>query len=484
MLSKYVILLIGGIAGWILNGLLLFADPVWTDVVCAVLAGGWIAWYFWHRQTTHKTNNHLFLVLSFILAYIFVLKLPYDFGMHDLGGYALESDGHLGYITLMTHYGRLPTSNPILDGQPIRVHPPLFHIIQAILFKINTFFGCKWWQAFELGQIFSMVCAVACTLIAYDLLQTLHISEKGKHLGIIYILFQPILLILGSVLNNDILSIMCLFSCLLFTIRWNQSRKLCDILAIALSLGSGMAAKLSSALIIPCIAAVFVIVFFQDLHHCKKYIIQFGLFLLISVPIAVAWPFYQLIAHDIPLNYVRIPADELSVASKSLWQRFGIPNFELFKRLFYENNPQTDYNVWLSLLKTGSFDEFELFFGGTTMWYISYLMMAVWAIMIFTSLILFIRWVIQNRKNYVEVAFLSSYGILLFAYFMKFYMDYPYVCTANMRYIAPVLMLGSIGVGYAADHLPKTRWLHWMIYLWATLVCMVYGAYFFTNGVF
>lgn len=482
MLLKYGILGLAGMAAWGLNLLLLQLAPVWTDITCAALVFGWLAAFFLIRRRTAVIN--LLLALNFVIALIFALKLPFHFKMHDLAGYAPGQDGHLGYIAWIAQYGTLPNLNPAIEGQTIYVHPPLSHILQAGFLNLNTLLGCEWWQALELGQVLTLVCGVACTFAVVDLLKTLGISEEGIQLSAVFMLFQPILLILGCVLNNDILAILCSILCLLFTIRWHRSRRLRDILFIAISLAAGMATKLSSALVIPCIAVLFAADFFRDLKRWKQYIKQFSLFLLVCVPLSIAWPLYQLIVHQIPLNHVRLPIEQLSIASKTLWQRFGFPELEALKKLFYKHNPDQDYNFWLLLLKTGAFDEFELFFGGTTMWYVSYLMMAAWGVMMVCAAVLFVRWVLKSMTPIGEKGFLLGFGMLLLIYFVKFCLDYPYVCTPNMRYIAPVLALGAIGVGYAVDTLKHARWLRRLVCSWAGLVCVVYAAYFFTNGLF
>ena len=483
-MRKYGYLLLCSGLAWVLNGFLLQINTLWTDIVCFALAACWLITVFYQKKENKQISLNLLLIFSFILAYIFVLKLPYDFGMHDLGGYAIDSDGHLGYITWITENLRLPDTHPLVDGQSIYVHPPLFHILEALFFRINRLIGFNWWQSFELGQLINMTFSVACTFITCDLLAKLNISEKGMQLAAKFLMFQPIILILGSVLNNDILSVFCLLLCLLFTVYWIKEQTMRSILTLALSLGAGMATKLSSALIIPCVALVFIVTFFQNISCWKKYTVQFSLFLLVSVPLATAWPLYQLIAHDLPLNFVRIPVKELSVADHSLWERFGIPDLSLLKHLFYYHNPKFDFNIWLSILKTGSFDELELFFAGTTMWYISYFMMIIWGLMMLSAAILFIRWVSKSRSDRLIVCFFAGYCLLLIGYFFKFYIDYPYVCTPNLRYIVPILSLGAIGIGFYADTVPKSAWLHRLVNLWGLLVCIVYGSYFFTNGIF
>ena len=115
--------------------------------------------------------------------------------------------------------------------------------------------------ALENLQVTTLLFASACPLVAVDLMRFLGIRERGVHAGALVMAFQPSLWILGATLNNDILSILCILACILFTVRWERTRRMRDILGIALSLGAGMATKLSAALLIPCVALAFIVAF-------------------------------------------------------------------------------------------------------------------------------------------------------------------------------------------------------------------------------
>ena len=200
-----------------------------------------------------------------------------------------------------------------------------------------------------------------------------------------------------------------------------------DILGVALALGAGMAAKLSAALLIPCVALVFIVAFFRDLKRWQHYLGQFAAFLAVSVPLAVAWPLYHLLAFDMPLNYVRLPAETIYVGHLSLWKRFGIPDWFARRGLFYTGIRKTDHNVWMQTLKTGVFDELTLFDNGTVMWYACYLLMAMFAVLLLIGLVLFVRMLVWRpaRLSGLGAAFLGMYGVVLVGYYLKFCLDYP-----------------------------------------------------------
>jgi len=461
-----------------------------VNIVCLALALGLAGAGLWLRlsgRMKERTITRLWLAAGFVLGLIFVLKLHHSFSWHDLAGYDPHlggpgsADGHLGYIAWMVEHGRLPLMNPMEEGQSVLYHPPLYHIIQALFMKLNLALGIAQDAAVENLQLVTLLCAAACPMAAVDLMRFLGVKERGVRTGAAFMVFQPMLLLLGGTLNNDILSILLVMLCVLFTVRWLRTRRLRDIIGSGVTLGLGMATKLSSALLIPCMALVFVCAFLRDLKNWKSYIKPFSLFLCVSVPEAVAWPLFHMLAYQMPFNYVRLPAETINVSRYTLWQRFGIPNNEAIRGLFYSPTRSINHNVWMQTLKTGMFDELTLYEKGTAMWYVSYLGMVVFAVLLLTALVLFIRMLIQKRAGMdgLTKTFLGSYAAVLMGNYVQFCLQYPYICTFNFRYILPVTLLCAVAYGMYTQEGTRTRWAGWLIGVFDAMVLVIYGVYFF-----
>ena len=131
-----------------------------------------------------------------------------------------KPDGHLGYIAWIVENGTLPDMNPWLDGFSVFYNPPLYHLIQAGFMKLNLSAGDSQGRGAGNLQVVTLVFAAACPLVAVDLMRFLGIGERGVHVGALAMAFQPSLWILGATLNNDILTILCILLCILFTVRW------------------------------------------------------------------------------------------------------------------------------------------------------------------------------------------------------------------------------------------------------------------------
>ena len=489
---KYVALVLAGLGAWVLNTLSASVGGA-ADAACAALPVAWLMRAAWLRtggRWTERALTSLILAGGFLVGLCFILRLPYGFSWHDLASYsadfsgASKPDGHLGYIAWIVENGTLPTMDPRVEGYNVFYNPPLYHLIQAGFMRLNLWLQVPQAVALENLQVTTLLFASACPLVAVDLMRFLGIRERGVHAGALVMAFQPSLWILGATLNNDILSILCILACILFTVRWERTRRMRDILGIALSLGAGMATKLSAALLIPCVALAFIVAFFRDLKRWKRYLGQFAAFLAVSVPPAVAWPLYHLLAFDLPLNYVRLPAETIYVGHLSLWQRFGIPDWFARRTLFYTGVRKTDHNVWMQTLKTAVFDELTLFENGTVLWYVAYLLMALFAGLVLIGFVLFVRMLLRRpaRLSGLGATFLGVYGAALVGNYVKFCVDYPYICSFNFRYIAPLLLLGALGIaaGRSRAHACAGRCLSAYTGLFAALATGVYAVWFFS----
>lgn len=484
-LKKYLILLLAVFAAWPVNTWAQGMNAGGVHALCAVVCLVWFVFSLclWRRKRSDALAE-IIAALSFAVGLIFVLKLPYSFSWHDLASYSSDftgeakPDGHLGYVAYLVDFGKLPLLDPQIEGYSVFFHPPLHHILHALCIHLNHALGISIEAALENMQLITLAFSCGCTLIALDLLRFMGIGRSGQTAGMLTLALQPSLLLFGATVNNDMQMTFLLCLSLLFTVRWQRTRAMRDILLCGLSLGLAMATKLSAALIIPCIAVVFATAFFRDLKRWKRYVGQFAAFLAVSVPEAIAWPVYHMIAYKMPFNYVRLPAETINVSNYTLWQRFGIPDSKAIRGLFYSGIRKIDHNVWMQTLKTGMFDEMTLFAEGTVMWYFAYMAMVVFAVLLLAALALFIRWLIVKTPHAdgMTKAFLAFYGGMLILNFLNFCVQYPYICSFNFRYILPVLLLCAVAYGAFAD---RHRWIAALPAAFSAMVCTVYGMYFF-----
>lgn len=473
-------LIIAGLFAWICSTLCTPLADAQRDIVCIVMAILWLGCAAAQLMRKRDLTPAL-LCASFLMGLVFILQLDHLFSWHDLAIYSSDfsgvnnPDGHLGYIAYLVENGRLPLAeDPRVDGYSIFYNPPLYHIVQALWMKLNLALGMDQAVAIENMQVVTLMCAFGCVLAARALVRELGLGERAQRVAVLAMGFQPALHILGATLNNDIAMVLCALWCVVFVVRWHRTRRMADILMIAVTLGSGMAVKLNCALLIPCIAVVFAVDFFMDLKRMKMYIGQFAAFLALSVPVAVIWPVYHMIAFQMPLQYVRLPAETINVSGYSLWERFGIPGWHAIRGLFYSGVRKVDHNFWMQTLKTGLFDELALFAEGTLMWYAAYLLLVGFAAFLLAALALFVRMLVRGKLGLMGL-FLAAYGAILLFSYGNFFIQYPYICSANFRYIAPVLALCALGYAHAGQ---KNRLCEAAAAVFALGCAGVWGVYF------
>ena len=483
------VLITAALFAWIVNTACELTRGIYTDVVCAALVFAWAVYAVFAltgARKTDRTASRMVLCASFAAGLVFILQLPHTFSWHDLASYSADfsvegkPDGHLGFIAWMVENNRLPLDiNPMDDGFSVFYNPPLHHIFHALFMKLNLLAGLPEAIALENLQVLTMMFAFGTVYTTGLILRELDFSPKGIRTGLWAVGFQPMLLILGATLNNDIQMIFFVALCALHTLRWQKNRRMSDILLTALTLGCGMATKLNAALLIPCIAPVFAVAFFREARVRRmSYVKQFALFLLISVPIAVSWPLYHMIAFDMPLNFVRLPAETINVSAYTIAQRYGIPDWHARRGLFYSPTRSIHHNVWMQTFTTGLFDEITLYPDGSLMWYVSYMLFMSFVLLLVLGAIGFV-WMALRRRDACGW-FLLGYGVLLLGSYLKFTLDYPYICTFNFRYIAPVLVLGAIGMAHWRERLKRAGWLaEWYAAGFSVFGMVVYGVYYF-----
>lgn len=401
----------------------------------------------------------LALIFVFLVCLLFLMMLPYDNSWHDLGEYEITENhvcnGHLGYVRWIAERG-LPLQNPMTEGNSILYHPPFSHILYAIILRFGLLIGLPLQAALESLQVLGLVSAVGFAMAGGMLLRELGAKDETCALGILFCGITPAVPLMSTVPNNDLLMVWLMTLCAVYTLRWIRTEKTGDIVGMAVTLGLGMATKLNAALLIPCIAAVFVIVFVKKCKQkqWRKLLGQYGLFLLLSVPEAVAWPLFHRVRYQMPLNYVRHPAATQNVSAWSAWDRFGIPNGLSIRKLFYTGVRKTDHNVWMQTLKTAMFDEKNLFQEGTWQWYAAYLLMAAFALLCVVLLVCLVIFLlrrckcasVQNESTRLKKLFIALYTGIVLAGYLLFCVQYPNMCSFNFRYLMNILPLLSVGL--------------------------------------
>ncbi len=409
------------------------------------------------KYLMNRTENfddglvQMILLGSFLLRLVFVMFHPYDFSFHDLGSLvsgseSMYADGHIGYMQYLYEYGKLPDVD--ISKVWSFYNPPFFYAIAAIFLKINRMFGLDMITSLENVQMLTMLFATITIQVGYKILKEFDLSRRSITFALMILAFHPYFIIGGATLNNDILSILCMFLAVLYAIRWYKKETYKEIIKLAFAIGLGMMTKISVGLVAPAVALLFLMKCIKEksyLHYFKQFVV-FG---VICIPLGMYWPIRNMMLYDMPLLFVQevgagsgqeLNATILQRLNPFSWLDYGIPCLQ-FK-------PETEYNIWEMMFKTSMFDElfinkessYDLFLGN--------LLLIVNIVLALASVVLgiyndFKKKVKENWMMWFKV---TLYVVVMVSY-VKFCFNYPLICSMNFRYIVPTILVGAINIG-------------------------------------
>lgn len=440
------------------------------------------------KKLSYKNIILILFFMGFLIRLAYIMSIPVTQKQHDVGSVE-ELKGHIGYIAYLYYNSSLPD----VDVRTVYqyYHPPLHHIFAAIWLKIQTMIGVKFEDACENIQILTLFYSCCCMILSYKIFKALKLEGKGLVIAFAVIVFCPTFYIMSGSINNDILSVTFILGAVLNTLYWYKSRTLKRILCIAACVGCGMMAKLSAWMAAPAIGFVFIYVLYKELKKTKfknfkpalKYIKQYAIFLVLCVPLAFWWGIRNLVGWGVPITYVL----KLSETSKQyigdvpLMKRLFDFNLSQFKNVgecfvFY-NCDYNEYNPLIGLFKTSMFDElftvqnYPAIEGVNKILFWSAVILGIigFAAMIYTLINP------SEELDFPHKVFVSLFYFVIFISYYIFCINFPHVCTMNIRYAVPLIVVGAYFVGIAVNKLLSKD------ILWKKIsgytICVICGIY-------
>ncbi|MBR2289243.1 MAG: glycosyltransferase family 39 protein [Clostridia bacterium] len=424
---------------------------------CVVIGFGLInLLILWLFKLYKPSHGILFLFLAIFAVYFeYISYTPYWLRQHDSRQFwEYQYGGHFGYIGYIFQNGHLPIENP--KDYWCFFNPPLFYLISVGCLQLQNAFGLVMDKCFENLQVLSLLYTIIFDIYVYRILKKVGI-KKSLPVVLAFVLFTPALIIMSGSLNNDILSIMLSTMALFYAIKWFETDKLLDLIKVALCISLAMMTKVSTALIAVVIGVLFLVRFIKNRHDFKKYLLHFGIFALIALPIGLWFPIKNWILYQIPPTYVQSidPDTPINLSKYSTTDRFfKVSSKETLTNvnvIMEEKN--TDYNIFFTTLKSFIVDETIEYKDSKilditvhTLFYLSILI----SIMSFVNLVyVLIRY--KKIQNHWILLFLLL-SLLEIGSYLKFCFDFPFPFTMNFRYIVPTLISFSAITGVTSDN--------------------------------
>ncbi len=469
-------------------------------VVVLGVCGSLCAYWFFTKRLTAKRVIILLFVAGYALRVGYMLYTGAATRQQDT--YTKNFDGHEAYAWTIFSTGKLPTSNVYQF-----YHPPLNAMVQAAFMRFVSWlteilpFGEYVPSAFLYGkpdyivdemrwflysscQVLSVLYSLAACVGMLKILKLFRFQGKTRLLVAAFVVLFPRNIQFSGMLNNDGLAFALAIFALYFALKWQkQGKKMVNILLCGLCVGLGMMTKLSSATICLPIAGVFIFEFIDTLKKRENALkfwdmaLQYCSFLLVCAPIGLWFQVYAKVRFDQPFGYVFSNLNQLLyTGDHSFFSRF-ILCFDLSEyfgslwcRPFNGN-----YYLFNYALRSAIFGEFSYWQGesfGVLAVVAAYAFCAVLAV---SLVYLLVNWRKKRTRSrslsgaleggMVALNVISLKDFLFVALFMAsqvlsevyFYIQMPYGCTMDFRYIMPIILALALTLGYVQKALDSVQ---------------------------
>lgn len=386
-----------------------------------------------------------------------MLITPFDYRQHDTTGPV----GHEAYAATIYNTGGLPTTNEYQF-----YHPPLnafmqstwMHIFKPFLMFSNLFLSDAYKfnvenmdVLYETTQILSCFYMVLVVYLTIRIFKSLKLGKPAKIFAICFVIFFPRLIQFAAQENNDPLCVLFCFFAIFFTFRYAKNKSWFNTMAIGVSVGLAMMAKLSGAIIALVPGAYFIYDFVKAIKSRKDestkvnglplwgdLLLKYVSLVIVAFALGFWFSIYAKVRFDQPFGYVLPLSEESELyhGDKNFFVRLiNIFDFPDFYKVIY-GNTFVNYNLFNFTVRSALFGEF----GFMNADYLAVFAQTINYLFVLLSVVNFIILLASKVK---KQSFLISFAIILIAtqYLAQIYFNatYPFGCTMDFRYIVPIV---------------------------------------------
>ncbi len=451
-----------------------------------LLCVGFVAYMGAIKRLNTRMLVFVLLLAGFIVRVGYMLYTAAPTRQQDT--YTKNFDGHEAYAWTIFSTGKLPTVNAYQF-----YHPPLNAALQAGFMKfmqgitlvVSECFGLEEYFAtsflhakpdyieaerYYLYSTCQILCVTYSVITAATLVKIVGLfsfSNKTKILLSAFVIFYPRHVQFAGMLNNDALSYLCAVLALYYALKWQKKgKKWVHVLCVALFVGLGMMAKLSSATICLPIAGIFIYEFIRTLQKkegsmpLSKMLCQYAVFLCVCAPLGLWFQVYAKMRFDQNFGFVFSNLNgKLSTEKYSFFERF-IFTFDLSEWFgsIYCRPFEGNYFLFHYALRSSIFGEFSYWQGegfAVAAIFTAYVAVALLAASLTWAVVVCIRTRKEEEGVFKRAGLQISDLIFVFLLVQSqvlseiyFYIQMPYACTMDFRYIMPLILGVALLLGY------------------------------------
>ena len=394
-------------------------------------------------------------IASALLRLFYVYYTPVWRRQHDVIDFG-AGEGQAAFIEYF-YNGHL-----LLDFDPREkwgfFQPPLHHMLSACWIHLQEAVGIGYKAACENVQLLTFIYSLVALYFSYLIFRYFDLRGAGLITAFTISAMHPGFILMSGSINNDMLAAMLTIMTIYFGLKWKDDPSWRYTLILALTIGLGMMSKLSSALVVPAIAMVYIVVWIQGgLYSFADNMKKFVVFMFICAPLALWTPVRNYILFGVPLNYT--PEVGESINSSLLARIFDIRTRIPYVARISNGDGYDEFNMLLGMMKTSLFGD-ENFahavaeaghsgFGASMItafgWLllISGTLLALFALFA-TARVLFSKKYIPSSltRAYIGVIYLVS--LLMYASFM---INAAYYSSMDFRYVLYLIPIEALMTG-------------------------------------
>ena len=369
-----------------------------------------------------------------------------DAGIFEEGNYNYF---HSGYILYIRDHLALPAGDVRQMGE--YYHPPFHHFVCAVFLKIYELFLPKGTHNYESLQALSLLWANLSAIVLFKDIRLIGIKQESCPIVAALIAAAPVYTLLSGSINNDNLSVLLMFTAIYFGLKWYKEGGFKNIILSALATGFGMMTKLAVGLIAFSLGFLFIVKLIKDLKGRKeglKTFLNLVVFGVISVPLGLWFEIRNYLNYKVPITYVLLSDNVYQDVSRftPMQRIFGFYGFPIED--YYINlgsDGQQDYNIFITLIKTGLFGE-ENCRDDFTMSITGYILLLVFLVVIAVTVagMIYTILTLKKRDSFWEDISMVIMAVSQIVSIISFALKYPHICSINFRFAMPLALCGAV----------------------------------------
>ncbi len=410
---------------------------VMAGIMCAIFVGR--EW----KISYHFPVIDFCFILAFGLNLWYVLASWGNIRQYDYFNFVMHADYFL--------QNNFFFSSPFTYWQSVYFQPPLWGLVSALVTKFSIWLGATQSMGFDSIRFISLFCISGAGILFWQLLKLCDFSEKLKIGLFVFFVFFPIHGIVANLVNNDALTYFLMMLMIYSGYKWYLDGRWNDCLWLSLALFLAGLVKFSGLMLVPALGAWGLLRLINASDKLNRQ--MWGQFFIIALATicGFVWGWF-LLYHDFPLVPPPVNNNFQDLSAYSIGQRFG--GLDNIAFVFADiHNGVTEPNVWLALIKTSLFGEWS--WKGEFWAWILYVLAILWAVLSVISF--FSLLVYKFGKDWGFNLFIVMAVFVILAAWLNFWIEYPYFCSSEFRYVMILFPLSLLWVGNLFTHknLPK-----------------------------